>query len=215
MNNSEATVTEEPQHIDRLRYPVGIFEYGRNYSREETLDHIKKLEEFPARLKKLVTGMNDEQLNTPYREGGWTARQVIHHIPESHMNAYIRFRLAITEDNPTIKPYNEKAWGDLEDSKTLPPAASLTLLTGLHQRWTAMLRMMKPEDFQKTYFHPEHLQSLNLADVLAMYAWHCDHHYEHINLVKQKFASSPQRAKKSPEAKSSAKKTSRSPRKKQ
>lgn len=214
MNESGVTVIEEAPPIDRLRYPVGIFEYGKNYSWEEIQEHVKKLEEFPARLKKLVTGMKDEQLDNPYREGGWTVRQVIHHIPESHMNAYIRFRLAITENQPTIKPYNEKAWADLEDAKTLPPAASLTLLTGLHQRWTAMLRMMKPKDFQKTFFHPEHLQSFNLADILAMYSWHCDHHYEHINLVKKKFSSSPERAKKSSEPKSSVRKTSRTLRKK-
>ncbi|HYV94248.1 MAG TPA: putative metal-dependent hydrolase [Chitinophagales bacterium] len=209
MTDSEAKVTEEPSHIDKLRYPVGIFEYGKNYSREETQNHISKIEDFPARLKKLVTGMNDEQLDTPYRSGGWTTRQVIHHLPDSHMNAYIRFRLAITENKPTIKPYNEKAWADLEDVKSLPPSASLILLDGLHQRWTAMLRMMKEEDFQKTFFHPEHLQSFTLADILAMYAWHCDHHYEHINLVKKKFPlPSQKKTKKTSEPKSSTTKSS-------
>src|ERR1043165_9301078 len=110
MINSETKITEEPPHIDTLRYPVGIFEFGKNYTWEETQENIKKLEEFPARLKKSVTAMTDEQLDTPYRHLGWTVRQVIHHLADSHMNAYIRFRLALTESNPTIKPYNEKAW---------------------------------------------------------------------------------------------------------
>jgi hypothetical protein len=209
MINSETKITEEPPHIDTLRYPVGIFEFGKNYTWEETQEHIKKLEEFPARLKKSVTAMTDEQLDTPYRHLGWTVRQVIHHLADSHMNAYIRFRLALTESNPTIKPYNEKAWADLPDVKSLPPSVSITLLTGLHQRWAAMLRNMKEADFQRTFFHPEHQQSFTLTEILAMYVWHGDHHYEHINLVKKNFPAPSKKAKRSSEAKPSTRKTVR------
>ena len=153
--------------------------------------------------------MNQQQLDTPYREGGWTVRQVIHHLFDSHSNAYTRFKLALTEDTPAIKPYNEKAWAELGDVKTTDPKVSVTLLVNLHKRWANLLKSMSAEDFNRRYFHPEHNHAFALKEILAMYAWHGDHHYEHINLVKKNFPVQSKRAKKTSEAKPTVRKTTR------
>jgi len=201
-------MTEESSAIEQRRYPVGPFEWGKEYSNEDIQKFIGTIEKFPARLKSLVQAMSDEQLDTQYREGGWNVRQVVHHVADSHMNAYIRFKLALTEDKPTIKPYNEKAWAELVDSKTLPISVSLGLLTGLHERWTTILKAMDDETFGRTFFHPEHMKMHNLVEILAMYAWHCDHHYEHINLVKKEFPEQAKPVKKKAEPKKAAAKLS-------
>jgi len=125
---------------------------------------IQTIEDFPSRLKKLVDQYGATNLDTPYREFGWTVRQVVHHVADSHMNAYIRFKLALTEDKPTIKPYNEKAWAEMIDSKTLPVDISLTLLTAIHKRWVTILRTMNEESFQRTFFHPEHMKLHQMFD---------------------------------------------------
>lgn len=186
MNN-----TAEFVEIEQLRYPIGQFEWGKEYTSEELQQFIKKLERFPQNLKKLVTGLTKDQLDTSYREGGWTIRQIVHHLFDSHMNAYTRFKLTLTEDTPTIKPYNEKLWAELEDSKTLDPEVSLMLIDQLHKRWTIILNNMTPEDFNLMFFHPEHGNVLALKEILAMYAWHCDHHYAHIQKAKE--ISTPQK----------------------
>jgi uncharacterized damage-inducible protein DinB len=147
------------------------------------IDAIAKL---PTLLRKEITGLTDEQLDTPYREGGWTIRQVVHHIPDSHLNAYIRIKLALTEENPTIKPFFEERWAEMPDSITTDPQVSLDLLDALHRRWVSVFRNMKPEDFDRTYFHPEQQKSRKLRDILALYAWHGKHHLAHITSLKNR-----------------------------
>ncbi len=160
--------------------PIGPFEFGEIYSSEDLGLFIRKIEGCPAKLKKIASGLKDAQLDVSYREGGWTIRQVIHHLADSHINAYTRFKLALTEDTPSIRPYDEKAWAELVDSKTGVIESSLELLVGLHKRWSLLLRAMSAEDFQRLYYHPEHQMSHPLSELVAMYAWHCDHHLAHI-----------------------------------
>jgi hypothetical protein len=144
--------------------------------------NIQTIRLLPERLKAAVNGLDEEQLDTSYREEGWTIRQVVHHLGDSHMNAYIRYKLALTEDWPTIKPYDEKAWASLPDSR-LPIDDSLALITALHQRWVELLETMNDDDFRKGYAHPEHGRQ-NLAKVLAMYDWHSRHHTAHITSLR-------------------------------
>jgi hypothetical protein len=170
-----------PDTLEVLRFPIGRFTFGGIYSTEDNERNISRIEALPAKLNDLVSRFNEEQLDRQYRPDGWTARQVVHHLVDSHVNSYIRFKLALTEENPTIRPYDEAAWAELPDGKGLDAGVSLALLDALHTRWVAMLRRMKPEDFKRTFFHPEHKKTFPLDDILAMYAWHCDHHFEHIN----------------------------------
>jgi uncharacterized damage-inducible protein DinB len=168
-----------------LRYPVGRFkrEGAATYAQRE--HWIQEIEQAPARLRAAVDGLSDARLDTPYREGGWTIRQVVHHLPDSHMNAYVRFRLALTEDNPTIKPYDQSRWAELEDAKRAPIAPSLALLEGLHARWAVLLRSIGADDFARTLEHPEH-GTLTLDHLLAMYAWHGRHHLAHITSLRER-----------------------------
>lgn len=145
--------------------------------------NIQTLRLLPERLQAAVNGLDDHQLDTPYREEGWTVRQVVHHVADSHANAYIRFKLALTEDWPTIKPYDEAAWAALHDSMWLPIDGSLALITALHGRWVALLDSLSDEDFQKGYNHPES-GHVNLARVLSLYDWHCRHHTAHITRLR-------------------------------
>lgn len=161
-----------------LRYPVGRFSYtpGDRRGRDEWIGTIAAL---PERLRAAVAGMNDARLDTPYRPGGWTVRQVVHHVPDSHMNAYVRFKLALTEDGPRIKPYDEAKWAELPDGRSGSITPSLAILDGLHARWTTLLRAMSDADFARTLEHPEH-GMLTLDRMLALYAWHSRHHVAHI-----------------------------------
>jgi len=173
-----------------LQYPIGKFAWDRSgegllASEAERQQWLAEIAEASARLQAAVAGLTEAQLDTPYRPGGWTVRQVVHHLPDSHMNAYVRFRLALTEDEPTIKPYKEALWAQLSDARTSPAEPSLALLAGLHQRWVALLRSLKPEDFARTIKHPE-LGRVTLEKYLAMYAWHGKHHVAHINGLRQR-----------------------------
>lgn len=168
-----------------LSYPVGPCEYPEVVSPEERKRHIEELAAAPARFREAVRGLNDSQLDTPYRPGGWTVRQVIHHVPDSHLNAYVRFRLALTEDEPLIKPYDEKRWAELKDAATEPLEASLQLLDGLHRRWVALLKSLSDADFARKLRHPE-LGVLRLDTYLAGYAWHCRHHAAHITGLRRR-----------------------------
>jgi hypothetical protein len=145
---------------------------------------IAEIAEAPAKLRAAVAGRTDGQLDTPYRDGGWTVRQVVHHLPDSHLNAYIRFKLALTEQEPTIKPYEQQLWAELPDSKTAPIDMSLDLLESLHRRWVLMLRAMTPADFARTLRHPE-LGVVRLDRYLASYAWHGRHHVAHITELRK------------------------------
>jgi uncharacterized damage-inducible protein DinB len=146
---------------------------------------LADIDETPARLWAAVTGLTEAQLDTPYRPGGWTVRQLVHHLADSHLNSYVRFRLALTEDEPTIKPYDQELWANLSDARTAPAGLSLTLLDTLHQRWVLLLRSLKPEDFTRALKHPE-LGRVTLEKYLALYAWHGKHHVAHITGLRQR-----------------------------
>jgi hypothetical protein len=170
---------------DDLRYPVGRFKKVDQLSPDERAAALDILEAAPARMRDAVRGLNDAQLDTPYREGGWTVRQVVHHVPDSHMNAYVRVRLALTEDNPTIKPYEEARWAQLPDARSAPVELSLTLLDAMHARWLLLMRSLATEDFARPFIHPEGWNG-TLDTVAAMYAWHCHHHTAHITRLRDR-----------------------------
>jgi len=168
------------------RYPVGKYEEPAKVTPELRARAIQEIAATPEKLRAAVKGLNDAHLDTPYREGGWTVRQVVHHVADSHMNSYVRFRLALTETEPTIKPYEESAWARLEDAAHAPIEVSLRLLEPLHERWARLLRSMKTEDFARRFRHPE--QGARTIDwMLFLYEWHGKHHTAHITeLRKQK-----------------------------
>jgi hypothetical protein len=168
-----------------LRYPVGKWERPENLTDAERASGIQLLEEMPAKARAAVAGLNDQQLDTPYRPGGWTVRQTIHHLADSHFNAFTRVKLALTEDTPTIKPYLEARWAELPDSKG-PVAASLEILDGLHSRWTALFRSLAPADWSRGYIHPEHGRKLSLDQTLSLYSWHSRHHVAHITALRER-----------------------------
>lgn len=171
--------------MDELRYPTGRFKRPTAYDQRQRLEHIETIAATPARLREAVRGLDDTQLDTTYRPDGWTVRQVVHHVPDSHMNSYVRFRLALTEDTPAIKPYHEDRWAELADAKRMPVEPSLTLLESLHERWVMLLRSMRPEDFARTLAHPEH-GVLPLDFFLALYAWHGPHHVAQITKLRER-----------------------------
>jgi uncharacterized damage-inducible protein DinB len=169
---------------DDPRYPVGRFAAPAAWDPALLPVWRSDIAQTPVRLRAAVHGLTDAQLDTPYRDGGWTVRQVIHHMFDSHANAYCRLKLAITEDNPTIKPYDEALWAELPDARRLPVASSLALLDGLHLRWVAAVDAMTPADLQRTYFHPEQNTSTPLWRMMALYAWHGRHHAAHITELR-------------------------------
>lgn len=168
------------------RYPVGSFKYDGDRSPSARESHMRDLEALPVKLRDAVRGLNEEQLDTPYREGGWTVRQVVHHLPDSHMNAYVRIKLALTENNPEVKPYDEALWANMADVRDVPIETSLTLLDALHQRLVSTIRNMSDEEFNRTYYHTEHQRAVPLHEVLAMYAWHSKHHTAHITALRER-----------------------------
>lgn len=172
--------------LENLRYPVGKFTRPEKIKKSEVKRWIKEIDKLPKRLKDAVKTLTEEQLNTVYRDGGWTVRQVIHHVADSHMNAYIRMRLALTEENPQIKPYKEDRWGELIDSKTADIKFSLNLLAGLHKRWIMLLKSLQKEDYKKTFFHPDQQRNITLEEIIGLYAWHSNHHLSHITELKKR-----------------------------
>lgn len=166
------------------RYPIGKFTPVPSLDVAERLACIEQIAAAPANFRKAVAGLNDAQLDTPYRSGGWTVRQVAHHLPDSHMNAYLRFKLGLTEDKPAIKTYEEKDWAKTPET-TAPIAMSLDLLTALHVRWVTLLRAMRPADFARTIKHPE-WGAPSLDAMLALYAWHGRHHTAHVTSLRQR-----------------------------
>ena len=165
--------------MDNLRYPIGkyIVQPFTDILLQQWLNDIKFL---PLHLENAILNLDDMQLETPYREGGWTIKQVVHHVADSHMNAYIRFKLGLTEDKPVIKPYDESAWAEMIDTKKIPINVSLTLLHALHVRWLEILKNMSGSDLEKTVIHPEHKKEMTIWELLGMYAWHGKHHVAHI-----------------------------------
>ena len=168
-----------------FRYPIGKFEWQGPLNGDGRRRAIDAIEATPAQLRQAVGGLSGEQLDTPYRPGGWTVRQVAHHLPDSHMNSYIRFKLALTEDMPPVKPYDEKKWAELEDAKGTPVETSLTLLESLHARFVNLLRSMRADDFQRAFRHPE-LGIVTLERNLALYAWHGPHHVAQIVSLRER-----------------------------
>jgi uncharacterized damage-inducible protein DinB len=169
-----------------LRYPVGKFDWDSPVSETEYPRLIAEIAEAPHALRSAVAGLSREQLETRYRPGGWTVKQVVHHVPDSHLNAYTRFKLALTENVPTIKPYDEAAWAELSDSQKVPIDVSLGLLDSLHVRWVSLLRSMDAADFSRGLRHPEHDRVLTLGQMLALYAWHGRHHVGHIMALRKR-----------------------------
>lgn len=167
------------------RYPIGKFTYNNPPDEAQRNQFISEIEQAPAKLRAAVKGLSPQQIETPYREGGWTVRQVVHHVPESHMNAYIRFKLALTEDEPTIKPYMEDRWAQLPDAQSTPLEVSLALLDSLHDRLVRMLRLIKPEEWKRAFRHPE-MGVMPLEKNLALYAWHGKHHVAHITELRKR-----------------------------
>lgn len=170
-----------------LRYPIGKFSYDGKLTEDRKLILCEQIAEAPAQLRAAVKGLTDSQLETPYRPDGWTVRQVVHHVPESHMNSYIRFKLALTEDNPTIKPYMEDRWAQLPDVKNTPIEVSLTLLDSLHDRWVRLLRSLTAEEWKRTFRHPD-LGPMTLEKSLALYAWHGRHHVAHVTELRKRMS---------------------------
>ena len=166
-----------------LRYPIGKFQYDGPLTDDQKRALVVEISQVPAEMRAAVNGLSEAQLDTPYRPGGWTVRQTAHHVPASHMNAYIRFKLALTEEDPTIKPYAEDRWAELADTKATPVEVSLTMLDSLHDRWVRLLRSLGPADWQRTFRHPE-LGSMTLEKTLALYAWHGRHHVTHITALR-------------------------------
>jgi hypothetical protein len=168
-----------------LRYPIGEFKFEAPLTDEQRQTCLDTIEQTPARMRAAVAGLVEDQLDTPYRPEGWTVRQVVHHVPESHLNSYLRFKLAITENEPTIKPYFEDRWAQLDDAREAPIELSLDLLDALHRRWIWFLRSLKPEDYQRTFRHPE-LGIVSLDKNIALYAWHGQHHVAHITSLRER-----------------------------
>jgi len=176
--------------MDDLRYPIGEFQLPGPATDEQRYEWMADIAEAPSRLREAVNGLSAEQLDTPYRPGGWTVRQVVHHLPDSHLNAYTRFRLALTEDEPTIKPYQEARWAELEDARTAPVILSLQLLDALHRRWVLLMQSLSGPEWKRTLRHPvDGIRSLE--EILATYAWHSRHHVAHIIGLRQRMNWSP------------------------
>lgn len=171
-----------------LKYPIGKFEPQAELNQSQRDKLIQSLAESPAGLRLAVSGLSPEQLDTPYRPDGWTLRQTVNHVADSHLNGYTRFKFALTESEPMIRPYDEKLWAELEDGRNTDPTISLTLLDALHQRWVTMLRSLKAKDFARTTRHPEHADwgAFSLDMMLALYEWHGRHHTAHITGLRQR-----------------------------
>ncbi len=170
---------------DIQRYPIGKFIAKESYTPEEVKNFISRIESLPKKMEKAIEGLSDTQLDIPYREGGWTVRQVIHHVADSHMNAYIRIKWTLTENTPIIKAYNEKLWAETPETK-LTPTLSLTLLSALHAKLVALTSRLQEEDLSKKFIHPDSKKEVRLDQLLGMYAWHGVHHLTHIIALSEK-----------------------------
>jgi len=168
-----------------LRFPIGKFQPEANLTPARREELIRIVAETPEKLREAVRGLSPPQLDTPYRPGGWTVRQVVHHLPDSHLNSYVRFKLALTEERPVIKPYEEDRWAELADTFNTPIEVSLTLLESLHVRWVNLLRALPEADWERTFLHPQNGE-MPLTQVLALYAWHGAHHVAHITSLRER-----------------------------
>ena len=171
--------------MEDLKYPIGKY-IALPFSDNVWREWLNDIQFLPLHLENAILDLDEAQLQTPYREGGWTVHQLVHHVADSHMNAYIRFKLGLSEEDPTIKPYNEAAWADMIDTQKLPVNISLTILHALHTRWHLILKNMRREELDRTIFHPEYKKSFTLWDLLGLYAWHSKHHVAHITSLRKR-----------------------------
>lgn len=174
--------------LELLRFPVGRYRKPERLDLETITQLIKVIEDFPGKLRQETAKLNDEQLDTVYRKDGWSIRQVTNHCADSHMNSFTRLKLALTEDCPTIKPYDEAQWAELADSKAMGVEASLKILEGLHERWVFLLRSLDEAGLKKKFYHPEDKKEVQVMELIAIYAWHCRHHLAHITTLKKRMA---------------------------
>lgn len=181
----EPSLLDRNEEMERLRYPIGRFHARQGLSAEERDALIEQIAALPDQLRAAVSDLTEDQLDTPYRPGGWTVRQVVHHVPDSHLNSYVRFKLALTEDQPAIKGYDEAAWSELPDARTADIAISLALLEALHRRWTILLRSLNDERLARAFRHPE-LGLVTLETNLQLYAWHGRHHLTHLTTLRER-----------------------------
>jgi hypothetical protein len=172
--------------LEQLKYPIGKFQKSSKFDPGQTNQWISAISALPAWLDGCIENLDEHQLKTPYRPGGWTVAQVIHHVADSHMNAYIRLKLALTEDIPVVKPYKEALWAELPDVHIVPVNVSSTLLHALHKRWVQTLRSMQHADWERSYYHPEHKRNVPLWEMTELYAWHGRHHTEHIKQLRHR-----------------------------
>lgn len=170
-----------------LRYPIGKYD-PQPYSVKQKENWLNDIKFLPQSLENAILNLDEAQQETPYREGGWTIKQLVHHVADSHMNAYCRFKLGLTENNPTIRPYEEQLWAELSDTKNLPTNISITLLYSLHTRWYELLKNLKEDEWERTVVHPEHGKQMSLWFLLGMYAWHSRHHTAHITTLRERNA---------------------------
>lgn len=174
-------------NFEHLKYPIGKFQYPEKISDQDLDRYIKILKDFPGKLKNLVENWNDDQFNTQYREGSWTIRQVINHLADCTMNYYMRFKLALTENNPTVKTFDEQQWAELQDSINIAVKPAFQMLKGIHKRWAYELRCLTNREFERTFHHPDQNRNISLKESLAFCTWHCEHHFAQIsNLKKEK-----------------------------
>lgn len=176
----------ENSGLEKLRYPIGKFITPEFYSNNYLDEKIAEIGSFPERLKKEVINLTEEQLDTPYRQDGWTVRQVIHHCADSHMNCFIRIKWALTEDKPIIKFYHEDRWAEMHDNLTMPIQPTLSFLEGLHYRLAYLMKSLNEEDLEKIFIHPEHNSEFKIKEIIGLYAWHGNHHLAHITELKKK-----------------------------
>lgn len=172
--------------LEQLKFPIGKFEKPTTITKYDLLKWILDISTFPTRIKNEVNNLTDQQLDTPYRPQGWTIRQVVHHCADSHMNSLTRFKLSLTEDKPTVKPYYEERWAELHDSKNMPIEPSLKMIEGIHERWTVLLNSLVESDYSKIFIHPEHGKEFRIDENIGIYAWHCNHHLAHITGLKKR-----------------------------
>jgi len=176
---------EEKDNLEELKYPIGKHETPTIIDSKQVLEWITILEDFPKQLRDSVQNLSNKQLDTPYRPEGWTIRQVIHHLADSHHNSYTRFKWALTEDRPIIKAYYEERWAELRDSKSGPIFLSLNALDALHAKWTYFLRGLTPQELNQLFIHPDGNEEISLSENIGIYAWHCVHHFAHIHNLKK------------------------------
>lgn len=174
------------ENIEQLRYPIGRYQRPETHNADMRSEWISILSALPSWMDACIENLDHHQLHIPYREGGWTIQQVVHHLADSHINAYVRLKLAITEDNPTINPYDENAWANLPDVEDVPINISVTMLHTLHRRIVSLLKSLTDEQWERTYYHPEHKRNFPIWEVVALYAWHSRHHMEHVRQLRDR-----------------------------